>query len=62
MGVKQSPDVAQEHMENLFRDLDGVDIYIDDVSNSWKEHLESLHKLLTILQNANFTVNPLKCE
>jgi hypothetical protein len=65
MGIKQSPDVAQEHMENLFRDLDEVDVYIDDVgvfSKSWEEHLESLHKVLTILQTANFTVNPLKCE
>jgi hypothetical protein len=52
-------------MENLFRDVDEVDIYIDNVgvfSNSWKEHFVSLHKVLTILQNANFTVNPLKCE
>ena len=65
MGVKQSPDVAQEAMEHLFRDLDEVDVYIDDVgvfSNSWEEHLSSLSKVLQILQSANFTVNPLKCE
>jgi transposase InsO family protein len=65
MGVKQSSDVAQEIMENLFRDLDEVDVYMDDVgcfSNSWEEHLQSLHKVLTILQSSNFTVNPLKCE
>jgi hypothetical protein len=65
MGMKQSPDVAQEHMENIFRDLDEADVYIDDVgvfSKSWEEHLASLHKVLTMLQTANFTVNPLKCE
>jgi hypothetical protein len=66
MGIKQSPDVAQEHMENIFRDLDEVNVYVNNIgvfSNSWEEHLESLHKVLTILQTANFTVsNPLKCK
>jgi hypothetical protein len=64
MGVKQSPDIAQEIMEHLLRDLDKTDIYIDDVkifSNSWNEHLTSLRKVLTILQSANFTISPLKC-
>ena len=52
-------------MENLLRDLDETDVYIDDVgifSNSWIEHLASLQKVLTILQTANFNINPLKCE
>ena len=31
MGVKQSSDIAQEVMENLFRDLDNVEVYIDDI-------------------------------
>ena len=65
MGVSQSPDIAQEVMETLFSKLDEVDNYIDDVgvfSNSWEEHLASLEKVLTILQDNNFTVNPTKCE
>ena len=65
MGVKQSPDVAQAHMENLFRDLAEVDVYIDDIgifSNSWEDHLKSIQKVLEILTASNFTVNPLKCE
>ena len=52
-------------MENLLRDIEECDVYIDDVgcfSNTWQEHLQSLHKILTILQNSNFTVNPRKCE
>ncbi|KAG7340667.1 hypothetical protein IV203_024210 [Nitzschia inconspicua] len=40
--------------------------YIDDIigtlSNSWEEHKVSVHKVLKILQDNNFTVNPLKCE
>ena len=65
MGVKQSPDIAQEIMESLLQDLPETDVYIDDVgvfSNSWKDHLQSLTKVLSVLQQANFTVNPLKCE
>ena len=65
MGVCQSPDIAQEIMEDLFRALENVDVYIDDVGcfdNSWDNHLKSLDKILTILQDNNFTLNPLKCE
>jgi len=31
MGIKQSPDVAQSFMEDLFRNVPEVDVYIDDV-------------------------------
>ncbi|GAX16309.1 hypothetical protein FisN_35Hu008 [Fistulifera solaris] len=65
MGVSQAPDIAQEVMETLFRALDEVNCYIDDVgvfSSSWEDHLASLDKVLTILQDNNFTVNPSKCE
>ena len=65
MGIKQSPDVAQSIMEDLFRALDEVDVYIDDIgifNDTWAEHLKSIEKVLTILQKANFTINPLKCE
>jgi transposase InsO family protein len=65
MGVNQSPDIAQEVMEELFRHQEEVDCYIDDVgvfNASWEEHLVSLKKVLTTLQDNNFTVNPLKCE
>ena len=65
MGIKQSPDIAQEIMEDLFRDLEETEVYIDDVgifSNSWEEHLVSVNKVLHLLQEKNFTVNPLKCE
>jgi hypothetical protein len=65
MGVKQSPDIAQAVMEDLFQGVEEVDIYIDNVgifSNSWEEHVSSLSKVLSNLEAANFTVNPLKCE
>ena len=42
MGLKCSPDIAQEVMENIFCDIDDAEVYIDDIgafSDSWKEHL-----------------------
>ena len=65
MGIKQSPDIAQQIMEDLFRRFEEVSVYIDDIgvfSNNWTDHLSSLRHVLTVLQENNFTVNPLKCE
>ena len=65
MGINQSPDIAQEIMEDLFRHMDEVDNYIDDVgcfNDSWESHLSSLDKVFKILESNNFTVNPYKCE
>jgi hypothetical protein len=31
MGLKCSPDTAQEVMENIFRDVAEVEVYIDDM-------------------------------
>jgi hypothetical protein len=31
MGISQSPDIAQEIMEDLFRATEEVDVYIEDV-------------------------------
>jgi RNase H-like domain found in reverse transcriptase/Reverse transcriptase (RNA-dependent DNA polymerase) len=65
MGIKQSPDIAQQIMEDLFRRFEEVSVYIDDIgvfSNNWEDHLRSLRNVLTVLQENNLTVNPLKCE
>jgi hypothetical protein len=52
-------------MENIFCDVNNAEVYIDDIgafSNSWEEHTTLVSKILTLLQDNGFTVNPLKCE
>ena len=65
MGVKQSPDISQEIMEDILRDIEEVDVYINDVScfdSSWQQHLRTFERMLSrlgatasplILSNAN---------
>ena len=62
MGLKCSPDFAQEVMENIFRDIADAEVCIDDIgafSHSWDDHLKLLCIILTKLQEHGFTVNHL---
>ncbi len=64
MGLKCSPDFAQEVMESIFRDVDEVEVYIGGIgffSDSWKQHLAALCIVLQKPLENGFTVNPLKC-
>jgi RNase H-like domain found in reverse transcriptase/Reverse transcriptase (RNA-dependent DNA polymerase) len=65
MGVSQAPDISQEIMEDLCRNFNEVDVYIDDVgvfSKDWTTHCASLSTVLNVLETNEFTVNPAKCE
>ncbi len=42
MGLKCSPDFAQETMENIFCDVKDAKVYINDIggfSNTWDQHI-----------------------
>jgi Reverse transcriptase (RNA-dependent DNA polymerase) len=65
MGICQSSDIAQEAMEDLLRQFEEANVYIDGIgvfSNTWSDHLSSLSKILTHLEHNNFTITPLKCK
>ena len=64
MGVKVAPDIAQETIEAVLGDLD-CEKFIDDVgcfSLTWDDHVQLLDSILSRLDSAGFTINPLKCE
>ena len=65
MGLKQSPDFAQEIMEDVLHDIEECDCYIDDVGcfdSSWDLHLQTLKRVLTQISDNGFTVCLEKCE
>ena len=49
-GVKQSPDFAQEVMEDIFQDMnDDIEVYIDGIgifAQSWKHHQKIVREVL----------------
>ena len=64
MDVKCSPDIAQETMEAVLKDID-CESFIDDIgafSEDWTSHIQLLDKILKQLDDNGFMVNPLKCE
>ena len=61
MGLCNSPDIFQEHMLELFLDLENVWAYIDDLlmmsCSTYEEHLERLEKVFLWLSKAGLKVN-----
>ena len=65
VGLKCSPDYAQEITEDTLCDIEDQDVYIDDVgvfSSDWSQRMNVLDQILTRLEANGFTINPLKCE
>ena len=65
MGITCSPDIAQSIMEKLLKDIDDLEVYIDDIalfSKDWNQHLQKIKELLSRLDEKGFSVNPAKCE
>ena len=61
MGLCNAPDIFQEHMFELFSDLEYVQAYINDLlvtsCSTFKEHLERLEKVFSQLSKVGLKVN-----
>ena len=65
MGISQSPDIAQEVMERVLRDIEDIEVYIEDIAiftDSFESQIEVLDKVLNRLNEKHFIINPRKCE
>jgi hypothetical protein len=65
MGIKQSPNIAQEIMEDIFHDIKPIYVFINNIgvfNDLWTHHLETLAIVLQCLEDNDFTMFPLKCE
>ncbi len=65
MGLKWSPDFVQKKMENIFRNVNDPEVYINNIGAflpDWEHHITLLHAIATKLKENGFTVNPLNCN
>jgi hypothetical protein len=65
MGIKQSPDFAEEIMDDTLCDVEECKVCIDHIGvfdNSWEQHLSTMARVLTCHEDNNFTIDPLKCK
>ena len=66
VSVSPAHDIAQEIMEQVLTSLlKEIEVCPDDIatfSDDWESHLILLKKLLMLLQEKGFTVNPAKCK
>jgi len=65
MGIKNSPDIFQAIVADLFGDLEWVRAYIDDIlitsNGSYEDHMQKLNIVLGRLEKAGFRANVRKC-
>lgn len=64
-GLTCSTSIFQREMENIFKNMDFVSVFVDDIVVSGRtnqEHLENLEKVLEKLREANLTVKKEKCS
>ena len=66
MGVKISPDFAQQHITEILQGIPNTSCYIDDVGiwteGKFSEHLDVIDAVLERFSNNNMKCNPLKCD
>ena len=65
MGIKNTPDIFQEIMNNMFCDLEFTSAYLDDIlvisDGTFEDHMQKIQQVLDRLEKANFRANVRKC-
>ena len=64
-GLMNSGATFTRMMRKLLEDVRNVQHYIDDClvhTKTWEEHVQTLHRFLQRVREANLTVRPSKCE
>ena len=64
-GMKNAPATFQRMVNKLVRDIDGCEIYIDDVvifSDNWSDHIRQIKCFFQIMREAKLTINLMKSE
>ena len=64
-GLVNSPAVFNRAMREILRDVEGVEVFVDDIlihSATMERHLELLDHVFKKLRAANMTIKPSKCE
>ena len=61
MGISTAPDIFQNKMSDLMRELEFVRVYLDDLliitNGSFEDHLAKLNQALHLLQKAGLKCN-----
>ena len=63
-GMTNSPAIFNRVMREVMRDIEGVEMFVDDVlihSPSFSQHLETLRVVFERLRQYNLTIKPSKC-
>ena len=65
MGIKNATDIFQNVMMELLGDLPYIRVYLDDIlittKDTYEDHMDKLHEVLTRLEQAGFRANLRKC-
>ena len=64
-GIKSAPDVFQNHMSELFADVEGVKVMVDDLlvwGKDDEEHDARLKQVLVRAREVNLKFNAKKCK
>ena len=63
-GISSAPEIFQSKMSDLVRDIEGVNVYMDDIviyASTVEEHDSILDKVLSVIEESGLKLNKSKC-